>query len=111
MNLHATPALRHILVFIFFSYCFFVSAQVPVGNGSYTTNFPGTDSAGRNGFPSGSPQVSGNALGRPVPTNDWWSRLVKENHADNLFNYPMTMRTTNEGLILTYQWYLENMNG
>jgi endo-1,3(4)-beta-glucanase len=79
------------------------SAQtVSVGNGSYTTNFPGTDEAGRNGFPSGSPQLSGNAQGKPVPTNDWWSKVVKEDHADNLFNYPMTLKTTNTGLIVTY---------
>lgn len=72
-----------------------VTAQVAVGSGSYTTSFPGTDSAGRNGFPSGTPQLSGSALGKPVPTNDWWSKLVKEDHAGNLFNYPMTMKTTN----------------
>lgn len=75
---------------------------VNVGNGSYTTSFPGVDEAGRNGFPSGSPQLSGNALGKPVPTNDWWSKLIKENHADNLFNYPLTMKTINSGLIVTY---------
>ncbi|MDP4704425.1 MAG: glycosyl hydrolase, partial [Polaribacter sp.] len=73
-----------------------------VGNGSYTNTFPGTDTAGRNGFPSGTPQLSGDAVGKPVPTNDWWSKLIKENHADNLFNYPMTMKTTNNGLIVTY---------
>jgi len=85
---------------------FFISiqgfSQVTLGNGSYTTQFPGTDSAGRNAFPSGTPQVSGAAATKPVPTNDWWSKLVKENHADNLFNYPMTMKTTNNGLIVTY---------
>ena len=59
--------------------------NVTVGNGGYTTSFPGTDSAGRNAYPSGSPQLSGNAIGKPVPTNDWWSKLIKENHADNLF--------------------------
>ena len=80
-----------------------LNAQITqVGSGSYTNSFPGTDIAGRNGFPSGSPQLSGNALGKPVPTNDWWSKLVKENHADNLFNYPMTMKTMNTGLIVTY---------
>ncbi|HEY5686791.1 MAG TPA: glycosyl hydrolase, partial [Yeosuana sp.] len=79
-----------------------LQAQVPVGSGSYTTTFPGADSAGRNSFPSGAPQLSGAAIGKPVPTNDWWSKLVKENHADNLFNYPMTMKTTNTGLIVTY---------
>lgn len=75
---------------------------VTMGIGSYTTTFPGTDAAGRNGFPSGSPQLSGNAVGKPVPTNDWWSKLVKENHADNLFNYPYTLKTVNEGLVVSY---------
>lgn len=75
---------------------------VAVGEGSYTTTFPGVDIAGRNGFPSGTPQLSGNALGRPVPTNDWWSALVKENHAHNLFNYPMAMRTLPRGLDVGY---------
>ena len=73
-----------------------------VGSGSYSSIYPGTDSAGRNGFPSGSPQLSKNAINKPVPTNDWWSKLIKENHADNLFNYPMTMKTADNGLIVTY---------
>ena len=89
------------ILFILFSQ-FLFSQTVSVGNGSYTNNFPGTDSAGRNGYPSGTPQLSGNAIGKPVPTNDWWSKLIKENHADNLFNYPMTLKTTNEGLIVTH---------
>jgi endoglucanase Acf2 len=75
---------------------------VNVGSGSYTKTFPGTDAAGRNGFPSGTPQLSGAAAGKPVPTNDWWSKLVKENHADNLFNYPFTLKTVNEGLVVSY---------
>ena len=33
-----------------------VQAQIiSVGSGSYTNRFPGTDAAGRNGFPSGKP--------------------------------------------------------
>lgn len=88
---------------LFLSISFSIGAQtVSVGNGSYTTNFPGSDEAGRNEFPSGSPQLSGNAVGKPVPTNDWWSKVVKEDHADNLFNYPMTLKTTDTGLIVTY---------
>ncbi|MGB0254551.1 MAG: glycosyl hydrolase [Flavobacteriaceae bacterium] len=82
--------------------CILASGQTTVGSGSYTTVFPGADVAGRNGFPSGTPQLSKTAAGKPVPTNDWWSALIKENHADNLFNYPMTMKTTNTGLIVTY---------
>lgn len=73
-----------------------------VGAGSYTTVFPGVDIAGRNSFPSGTPQLSGAALGRPVPTNDWWSRVVKEDHAGNLFNYPLGMRTWPRGLEIGY---------
>ena len=78
------------------------SQVVNVGSGSYTTQFPGTDNAGRNGYPSGSPQVSGVALSQPIPTNDWWSYLLKENHVNNLFNYPLTMKTTTSGLVMTY---------
>ena len=61
----------------FFTYS--LNAQtVSVGSGSYTKTFPGTDEAGRNGYPSGSPQVTDQAAGKPVPTNDWWSNLIKE---------------------------------
>lgn len=81
----------------------YTSAQIiTVGSGSYTKTFPGTDTGGRNGYPSGSPQLTGSAAGKPVPTNDWWSKLVKEDHADNLFNYPFTMKTMNDGLVVSY---------
>jgi endoglucanase Acf2 len=99
---YQSNAIKLSFLLIFLLNIYSVSAQVTVGSGSYTTTFPGTDSAGRNAFPSDSPQLSGNASGKPVPTNDWWSKLIKENHADNLFNYPMTLKTTNEGLIVTY---------
>ncbi len=41
-------------------------------------------------------------MGKPVPTNDWWSKLIKEDHASNLFSYPFTMRTMNTGLVVSY---------
>ena len=95
--------IKAIFLFLILFCAFSFSAQTTqVGSASYTNSYPGADSAGRNGYPSGAPQLSGNALGKPVPTNDWWSKLVKENHADNLFNYPMTLKTTNTGLIVTY---------
>ncbi len=75
---------------------------VPVGSGSYTTTFPGVDAAGRNGFPSGTPFVTGAALGKPIPTNDWWSHKIKNAHSDNLFNYPFTLKTVNDGLVVSY---------
>jgi len=95
--------IKNILILFFITFSLITYAQTTqVGSASYTNSHPGYDSAGRNDFPSGSPQLSGNALGKPVPTNDWWSKLVKEDHADNLFNYPMTMKTTDTGLIVTY---------
>ncbi|MFN8205919.1 MAG: glycosyl hydrolase [Bacteroidales bacterium] len=75
---------------------------VPVGNGSYTTVFPGVDAASRNSFPSGVPNISGNAAGRPVPTNEWWSALVKNDFTNNVFNYPHALRTYANGLVVSY---------
>jgi endoglucanase Acf2 len=75
---------------------------VEVGSGSYTTQFPGVDAAGRNSFPPGEPLLTGLAASMPVPTNDWWSKKVKEDHVDNLFNYPFTMKTINSGLVVSY---------
>lgn len=86
-------------------------AIIPVDSGSYTTSFPGTDIAGRNGYPAGSPQLSGAAVGRPVPTNDWWSALLNKNHASNLFNYPMAMRTLPGGLDIGLIEPLSGPNG
>lgn len=93
-------------LFIFLTTIFFTiisTAQpVSIGSGSYTTTFPGTDAAGRNGYPSGIPNLSGAALGKPVPTNDWWSKLAKETQASNLFTYPYTLKTTTSGLVVSY---------
>ena len=75
---------------------------IPVGSGSYTKTFPGTDSAGRNAIPPGAPQLSGNAIGKPTPTSDWWTALVKNGQASNLFTMPFTLKTTNNGLVVTY---------
>ena len=78
------------------------SEIIPVGSGSYTTNFPGVDEAGRNSFPTGEPQVSGPASNKKIPTNDWWSYVIKNQHANNLFNYPMALKTINQGLVVSY---------
>ena len=90
---------------IFFSITFFnilFSQFVQVGSGSYTTSFPGTDEAGRNGYPSGQPQTIGPAATKHVPTNDWWSAIIKNDHTENLFNYPMALKTVNSGLVVSY---------
>ena len=107
MNFSNSAKNRHLyrclfFVILLFQTTFLTAQTTPVGSGSYTNQHPGADSAGRNKFPPGSPQLSKNSLGKPVPTNDWWSKLIQDDHAGNLFNYPMTMRTQNEGLVVTY---------
>lgn len=55
---------------------------VNVGSGSYTTDHPGYDQAGRNKVPAGTPQLSGDAVGHPVPTNDWWSNVLYKDQSE-----------------------------
>ena len=75
-----------------------LAGVVKVGAGSYSDTFPGTDQAGRNGYPTVSPQVSGNAATRPIPTNDWWSNELISDHGQSMFNYPLGLRPENDGL-------------
>ncbi|MFM2335540.1 MAG: hypothetical protein RIS91_1543 [Bacteroidota bacterium] len=79
-----------------------IAQTIKVGSGSYTKTFPGTDVAGRNGYPSGTPYLIDSLKNKPVPTNDWWSAKVKNAHCDNLFNYPLTLKTVNGGLVTSY---------
>jgi len=90
------------LIIFFVSISFLFSQLVQVGAGSYTTSFPGTDEAGRNSYPSGQPQTIGPASSKHIPTNDWWSSVIKNDHVDNLFNYPMALKTVNTGLVVSY---------
>ena len=78
-----------------------VAQIVPVGSGSYTTQLPPADAAGRNANPAGTPRLSGAALTKPVPTSDWWTGLLTYNGA-NLYNYPLSMRGNNNGLVVSY---------
>jgi endoglucanase Acf2/uncharacterized protein YjdB len=92
-------------LFALLAWCFFLPAAinaqtVPVGSGSYTTVFPGTDAAGRNKFPTGSPGISGVAASKPVPTNDWWSNFIKNTHGGQAFNYPLSYRSLPSGIVV-----------
>ena len=53
-NLKATYIAIFLLAIIQIS----IAQVVPVGSGSYTLTFPGTDVAGRNNYPSGTPFVT-----------------------------------------------------
>lgn len=102
---NSASGLNKVLIALFLLYLTSHQAfgqYVQVGNGSYTTVFPGVDIAGRNTYPSGNPYVSGVAANKPIPTNDWWSAKVKAPHVNNLFTYPMALRTINSGLVLSY---------
>jgi len=112
MNHNYQKCIKTVFVFAIAIVSLCAKAQVTnVGSGSYTNTFPGTDTAGRNGFPSGSPLLSGNAVGKPVPTNDWWSAKIKQNHVNNLYNYPLAMRTVNQGLVVSYIVPASTANG
>ena len=90
------------LFLLYFFHSVLFSEIIPVGSGSYTTIFPGYDEAGRNSYPDGTPQISGPALSKKIPTNDWWSKVIQNDHADNLFNYPLALKTINQGLVASY---------
>jgi endoglucanase Acf2 len=78
-----------------------VSANVvTVGSASYLDAFPGTDSSGRNSYPSGTPYLSGAVANLPIPTNDWWTSELTKAHGDNIFNYPMAIKPVDAGLTL-----------
>ena len=74
-----------------------MAQKTNTGSGSFTNSFSGLDSEGKISFPSGTHQRSGKAGGQPGSTNDWCPSLLKENHADKLFTYAMTRKTTNYG--------------
>ena len=97
--LHSLPSIV-LLSILFFPVS--LSAQIiPVGSGSYTTQLPPADAAGRNKLPAGTPRLSGNAATKPIPTSDWWTGLLTFNDA-NLYNYPLSMRGSANGLIVSY---------
>ena len=91
--------LRHIFTIgMALSYAICNAGVVNVGSGSYSDAFPGVDAAGRNAYPAGEPQVSGRAATRPIPTNDWWSSELINNHGNTIFNYPMGLQPMDNGL-------------
>ena len=90
------------LIIVWFIPTQILSQTTTVGSGSFTTQFPGYDSEGRNAIPAGSPQLTGLAATKPVPTNDWWSKLLNTDHINNLYNYPFAMETTTSGLGITH---------
>ena len=86
------------------------ATEVPVGQGSYTTTFPGgqyqslpggaTTTAGE-----ATPAVTSALAGQAVPTNKWWSSLLwKSNGAfsQNMFPAPLALHAESQGLDVDY---------
>jgi endo-1,3(4)-beta-glucanase len=89
-----------LLLYLFFGLQAFGQIMT-VGSGSYTTQLPPPDAAGRNVVPAGTPRLSGAALSKPVPTSDWWTGLLTFNGA-NLYNYPLSLKAISNGLVVSY---------
>ncbi len=72
------------------------AAVVKVGSGSYSDSQPNLD-----GGVIGDPvYVTSDVASNPIPTSDWWTKEIKEVHADNLFNYPLAVRPGDSGLCI-----------
>ena len=94
-----TKSFTNPLFFIFLMLMFcgaYSIAQTAVGYGSYTTVYPGADAAGRNGFPSGSPQLSKTAVGlsglnaSKVTVSDYSDWTVSMNWNDGVRDLEVT---------------------
>lgn len=82
---------------------------VPVGKGSYTTEFPDIDFDGitdpgfmdQQGEPPGMIYRSDNVTG-PMPTNKWWSSLAVDQFSMNQYPHPFSVRHRAEGFHVFY---------
>src|SRR5574343_525948 len=101
IKIPVTPILKARAICLALLLPVWLSAQiVPAGSGSYTTQLPPADAAGRNLPPNGTPRLSGAAATKPVATNDWWTGLLTFNDA-NLYNYPLSMKGGATGLVVS----------
>lgn len=102
--------IRIMTVSLFLLLSSYLCAQiVPAGSGSYTLQLPPADAGGRNVPPNGTPRVSGAAATKPIVTNDWWTGLLTFNDA-NLYNYPLSMKGSANGLIVSYTFLGQGAN-
>ncbi|MEM9079932.1 MAG: glycosyl hydrolase [Verrucomicrobiota bacterium] len=69
---------------------------ISAGSGSYTTTKPGKlADLPTEIFRKNSPAT-------PTPTNQWWSSVVWQEHASNLFAHPLAFQAHDQGLAVTY---------
>ncbi|MBN2486005.1 MAG: discoidin domain-containing protein [Bacteroidales bacterium] len=105
---------------LFFLVCLFVlingrqvNAQTPVaiGNGSYASFPPanelefvwdGVTYYDDYNFVYNNPIYVADGETRPIPTNDWWTRVLIDQYGGLLFAYPLVMEPTAQGLKVQY---------
>lgn len=76
---------------------------VAVGAGSYASEPPASVDEGRSGDTVAGTNarvlpIDASQAGRPVPTNQWWTRLLIEPYACTLWPYPLAVRPEPQGL-------------
>lgn len=93
---------------LFASFVFFGQEVVSVGAGSYAS-FP-LPSENVSTFANRALNVpEGNT--KPIPTNDWWTQVLTENYAGNLWAYPLIIRPQSYGAQLYFpvNWQGQDM--
>lgn len=101
------------ICFVLFATISLMKAQSPVavGSGSYA-NFPparelefvweGVTYYDDYNFVYNNPIYVSDGETRPIPTNDWWTRILIDQYGGLLFAYPMVMEPTAEGVKVQY---------
>ncbi|WP_194767850.1 glycosyl hydrolase [Tamlana sp. I1] len=96
---------------VFISNISFAQTPVPVGSGSYASFPPsqelefewdGTIYYNDYDFVYNDPIYVSDGETRPIPTNDWWTRLLIDQYGGLLYAYPLILEPTSEGLKVQY---------
>ena len=106
--------------------CFIVPLQIfgdtiSIGDGSYTTDWPGYTGYGFHRPQEYTAPLPGyfgppitiyktSNFTDPVPTNDWWSSVVWLKYSQKLHSIPLSYIFTSEGMEVTGQNYMINSN-
>lgn len=73
---------------------------VPVGKGSYASSPP--PEADKDAFKTLDKQLYMMPTDKPIPTNDWWTNILIDKYAGQLWAYPHQVKTSQDGLDVTF---------
>ncbi|WP_189663226.1 MULTISPECIES: glycosyl hydrolase [unclassified Polaribacter] len=103
--------LNILFIFIFSINVLFSQTPVTVGSGSYASYPPseklefewdGVTYYNDFDFVYNDPIYVSDNETRPIPTNDWWTRILVEKYGGLLFAYPLVLEPTAEGVKIQY---------